>query len=419
MNSRELNLSGYSDHRELLAQRYTRAGKSLFVIALPIHLIPSHMPQPDPDEPFEGNRKVNPKRASDFSDYWRQNKKWATPPLLLDTTYPLSADFEVHTTVSGVDFGILRLPHQSESELQILDGQHRILGWSVTAKRVADESRRYRELKLRAEDAGDMAKIVEVDHLLVRLDAERERLRSEYVTVEILEGVTLDDHKQYFHDIATNAKGITKSLTASFDRRKVVNRVSQSLIENHPLLKQNVELESDTVRGRNENWISGKNVTDIVTAVTLGMGRTMTAKREAEADEEAIVRVATAFFDAIVQEFPVLAEIASGDRRPNSLRGNSLLASPTVLRAMAGAYYGIAVDDRSGPPTVTHGGDRRMRKLMKDLALRMPLPIDDGWWATGLFDTRQSEAPGSRTQNLKELAAKFTELSLAPSPSLN
>ena len=34
-----LNLSGYEDQKELLAQRYTRAGKSLFVVALPLHLV--------------------------------------------------------------------------------------------------------------------------------------------------------------------------------------------------------------------------------------------------------------------------------------------------------------------------------------------------------------------------------------------
>lgn len=405
MTMREFNLSGYDDRKELLAQRYIRAGKSLFVVALPIYLISTHLPLPDPDEPFEGNRKVSPKRASDFSDYWRSNTKWATPPLLLDTTYPLSEDFDVQSTVSGVDFGILRLPHSSESELQILDGQHRILGWAITAKRIVEESRRARELKLRADDRGDAVKSAEAADTIELLDKERGRLRSEYVTVEVLEGVTLDDHKQYFHDIATNAKGITKSLTASFDRRKVINRVAQVLIEEHPLLKDHVELESDTVRGRNENWISGKNVTDIVSAVTLGLGRTMTSKREKDADEAAIVAVAVAYFDALSEEFDDLGSIADGEVSPSDLRGRSLLASPTIVRGLSGAYHDIAVEERDGILVISPSGDRRMRKLMAGLSDRMGVPVEAGWWETGLFEARTSEAPGSRTQNIKDLAS--------------
>lgn len=81
----EIQLSGYEDSKQLMAQRYNRGGKSLFIIALPLHLISTHMPVPDPDQPFEGNRRVDTKHASDFARYWRTNVRWATPPLLLST----------------------------------------------------------------------------------------------------------------------------------------------------------------------------------------------------------------------------------------------------------------------------------------------------------------------------------------------
>ena len=226
MTTESFTLSGYDDSRELLAQRYHRAGKSLFVVALPIHLIPTHMPIPDPDEAFEGNRTVNAARAVAFGQYWRENVKWATPPLLLDTTYPLSEDFELKATVAGVDFGVLRLPYNSETELLILDGQHRILGWTLVARKVSEELRRARDRLLTAETSASTSELEAARSAVEELRAVQIRLRSEYVTVEILEGVTLEDHKQYFHDIATNAKGITKSITASFDQRNAVNRVA-------------------------------------------------------------------------------------------------------------------------------------------------------------------------------------------------
>ena len=67
-----LTLSGYDDRKQLLAQRFTRDGKSLFVVALPIHLVATHLPVPDPNQPFEGNRRVNETHATKFGEYWRE-----------------------------------------------------------------------------------------------------------------------------------------------------------------------------------------------------------------------------------------------------------------------------------------------------------------------------------------------------------
>ena len=183
MDVEHFSLSGYDDRKELLAQRYNRAGKSLFVIALPLHLIPTHMPIPDPAKPFEGNRTVNVRHATEFAAYWRQNQKWATPPLLLDTTFPLAKDFEPRFETGGVEFGVVRLPHNSAVELQILDGQHRILGWKIAADQVSDELRKGRESHLRATEQGDPISIQTWSSNLESLGRLQERLRREYVTV--------------------------------------------------------------------------------------------------------------------------------------------------------------------------------------------------------------------------------------------
>lgn len=404
MTHEYLNLSGYEDRKELLAQRYHRAGKSLFVIALPIHLIPSHMPIPDPDEPFEGNRTVSTTRAAAFGEYWRQNVKWATPPLLLDTLVPLSEEFEPRSTVSGVDFGIVRLPHNSSSGLQILDGQHRILGWTIAARKIGEELKRAREDELRAGDRGGTALEIAI-HTRTRLQAEQDRLRNEYVTIEILEGVTLDDHKQYFHDIATNAKGITKSLTASFDRRSPINRVAMDVAEQHSLLKDRIDFETDTVRGRNENWISGKNLTDVVTALTVGTGLSMTVRRRRLIKDDAVSAVVISFFDALQDQFGHLQQIADDELDTPTLRTSSLLGSPTILRGFAGAYHDVAVDTSTeGSPQVLPAGHERMKRLFAALADQMSLPITDAWYDTGLFPNRESAAPGSKAQELRDMA---------------
>jgi hypothetical protein len=409
MTAETMILSGYDDRKELLAQRYHRAGKSLFVVALPIYLIQTHMPIPDPDQAFEGNRTVSVSRATAFGQYWRENVKWATPPLLLDTTYPLSEEFELKATVAGVDFGVLRLPYNSETELQILDGQHRILGWTLTARRVSEELKRAREGLLNAEKRGNPADIDFARRAVDELRAQQARLRDEYVTVEILEGVTLEDHKQYFHDIATNAKGITKSITASFDRRNAVNRVAMDVAQTHELLVDKVDGETDAVRGQNPHWISNKNLTDVVTVLALGTGTSMTAPRKKLMKDEHLETVASAFFTALADEFGDLRRLADGELTPKELRSKSLLGSPTILRALAGAYHAIAIDDATmGSPRLVPNGDARMRKLFGQLSDQMGLPISDEWFATGLFDLRTSQAPGSKTQELKELAQRVT-----------
>ncbi len=406
MTVEQFTLSGYDDRKELLAQRYNRAGKSLFVIALPLHLIPTHMPIPDPAKPFEGNRTVNVKHASEFGEYWRQNSKWATPPLLLDTTFPLAKDYVPHAAVAGVEFGVVKLPHNSAAELQILDGQHRILGWTIVASRIAEESRAAREKLLRARETDDPLSIQVAEAAVAKLTALQDRLRKEYVTVEILEGVSLDDHKQYFHDIAVNAKGITKSLTTSFDRRSLVNRVAVELAGQHPLLQNQVEFETDRVAGRNENFVSGRNVADLIRAVTVGVGGQLTRRKEDALKEATVQQMVEQFLDALSESFPDLGNVATGDLHPVDLRDKSLLGSPTVLRTLAGAYHLLAVDKRDEEnPYVSTVGDGKARKLFEALSDRMALPIDDAWYATGFFPERSSKAPSSRSQDLKALTA--------------
>lgn len=407
MTVEELSLSGYDDRKELLAQRFNRAGKSLFVIALPLHLIPTHMPIPDPTKPFEGNRTVNAKHAADFGEYWRENVKWATPPLLLDTTFPLAHDFEPRASVAGVEFGVVKLPHNSQHELQILDGQHRILGWTVVANRIAEEMKSAREKLLRAKQLEDPLAIRVAETSVAKLTQLQERLRKEYVTVEILEGVTLEDHKQYFHDIAVNAKGITKSLTAGFDQRQLVNRVAMQLVEGHDLLRGRVDTETDNVRGRNENFVSARNVTDIVKAITVGMGGAWNRRKEDAFKEEALRQMVEQFLDTLLECFPDLQRVVEGEIQPRELREESLLGSATILRVLAGAYHALAVDKRDEEnPYVSHAGDAKARRLFTELAPRMAFPIDPGWYATGYFPEPSSKAPSSRAQDLKGLTAE-------------
>ena len=265
---------------------------------------------PDPEEPFEGNRRVNITHATKFGQYWRENAKWATPPMLLDTTYPLSKDFIPKFAAGGVEFGVLRLPHNSANELEILDGQHRILGWKIVSERIISESKRAREDLQLAKEVENKEGVHFLKEQVERLEADLARMRQEYITLEILEGITLAEHKQMFHDIAANARGITKSVTVSFDRRNVMNRVAMTLAEEQPLLVDRVDFEKDRVTGGNENLISGRNLVDLVKHAAVGIDGRMTVRREKSFSESGIEKIATHFLSAMQECFPR----HSGDR---------------------------------------------------------------------------------------------------------
>ncbi|MGM1028979.1 MAG: DNA sulfur modification protein DndB [Actinomycetota bacterium] len=402
----ELQLSGYESSKQLVAQRYHRDGKSVFVIALPIHLVPTHLPMPNPDEPFEGNRTVNVSHAVKFGEYWRDNRLWAAPPLLMDTMYPLSQSFEKQFGAGGVEFGIISLPHNSKDELQILDGQHRIFGWADALRKVQGDLTEVREQLQLAKRNEDQTAVNLWSAKLAKLADELERSRSEYVTLEVWEGMTREEHKQAFHDIAVNAKGITKSVTMRFDTRQMLNRIAQTLTESHDLLTDRVELDTDTTRGSNPNWLSGKAVVDIVRSAVLGVEGRMTKARENSFKETPIQQIADKFFDLLLETFTPLRELSDETVSAQELRTASLLGSSTIIRVLAGAFHLVAVNNEDmDKPFVTTAGFDKMKSLFKALDVEMGLPINDGWFATGVFADKESKAPSSRSQDLRKLSA--------------
>lgn len=394
-----------------MAQRFNREGRSMFVVSLPLHLVATHLPIPDPDEPFEGNRRVNYAHAARFGQYWRDNTDWGCPPMLMDTLHPLSDSFESKFAAGGVEFGVVRLPHNSADAIDILDGQHRVLGWKIITDRIHGDYKIAAERLRKAKQSGDVEGQKHAQEAVDKHMQELARLENEFITIEILEGVSLDEHKQLFHDIATNAKGITKSITMSFDRRNVMNRVAMSLAEEHPLLEDRTDFEKDRVAGRNPNFLSGRNVVDIVKAANIGIDGRMTVRREKTFTDPSVERIAEAYFDALVECFPDLEALTDDDRDadPLDLRDSSLLASPTILRILAGVFHNIAVDS-SDPdkPILYVPGVEQVKTLYRDLAPHMGLPIADEWFATDYFPEKDSKAPSSRAQDLKGLTDLVT-----------
>ncbi|MGV0397064.1 DNA sulfur modification protein DndB [Corynebacterium suicordis] len=400
----DLNLSGYQPYTEVIAQKTERkSGRKTFIVALPLHLLSQYVPIPDPDRPFPGNRRVQKRHAEKFGEYWRENETWAAPPLLLDTTAPLDEDFEVKFRAAGVEIGVLKIYQSASSQFAILDGQHRILGWKLVGDRMARELKNARadlqlEIQRGDEEAQDNAQ-KKIDRIL---EGQR-RFESEYVTLEIMQGVSDEDHKQAFNDIATNARGITKSVTASFDRRHLVNRVAGDLPDSVDFLRDRVDWEKDRIAGANENLISGKNLADIVRHVAVGIDGRMTVRREEGMSESSVYDHAELFFKTLLDSFPQLRQLDNEEISPGELREKDMIMSATILRILAGVFHILAVDitDESSPQ-IDGAGLEKTKKLFQKLSKQTSLPVNDQWMATGFFG-ENAKAPSSRAQDLRGL----------------
>lgn len=404
------HLSGYSDTRQVLATRFVRStGREVFVLALPLSLVPSALPKPDPDEPFEGNRTVSPPHARKFADYWMENEKWTCPPIMLDTTRRLT--FHSKFESNGVDLGILELPlNPIGGSLNILDGQHRTLGWNYAAADIAENLDRAHNRLLQSERLQNEIGVKEASVEFQRWQDLADRMKREFVTIELVTGISLEDHKQAFADITNNARGISKSKTVEFDSTSVINRVTREIADTHVLLAERVDFELDRVAGaRNENFVSARNVSDIVRTVALGIKGRMTKPRERIYRDPLIYGLADAYFDVLVEAFPVLDAVANEDLAPMDLRRDSLLASPTILRVLAGVFHNIAVEMEGDVPSLSPSGKERAIKFFELLAPFMSAPVKEGdvWVETGFFEAG-AMAPSSRSQDLAGLTDVIT-----------
>jgi hypothetical protein len=89
------------------------------------------------------------------------------------------------------------------------------------------------------------------------------------------------EFQQMFYDIANNALGITASVQARFDTRKIANRVLQDVLL-HPLLMDRVDLENDRLGRTNPNLLTAKHVADLVRILAVGLEGRISRRLEAE-----------------------------------------------------------------------------------------------------------------------------------------
>ena len=390
---------------DVVAQRSCRASGHLYVFALPLSRVPDFVPVPVVGQRSEGNRLLDVRHARDFGAYWKQNAKWAVPPLLLDTPHSLDAWFEPTLTAGGLEAGVLQLPEPAISGLQILDGQHRAYGWAEVRASFAERASVLSERLGRARAAGDSPAVEAALHEIADVQHLAGRLATEQVTIEVLDRIDADDHRQWFFDIAANAKGITKSLTAAFDQRSAINRATIRLADDYPLLEGMVEREAARVGPRAAELLSVAQLVTLTETSVLGIDNWVRSVYANALEEDAVYDVAATALDTLFDGFDALRDVAEGNDGATAvrLRERSLLGSITVLRVLVGLFHKATVSVHDAKYAVDEDAADRVADFFRELSAHMDGQLPDALWGSGAFETRLSRSPRARRQEIKAL----------------
>lgn len=404
INVDPLRLSKPQDSSTYLAIKTVQGGRPVYTTRVPLLDLPTILPVPDPNNVDKDNRKVDRLHAKQFGEYLDTKQDWVAPALLARDGG--GCTFEKLDELGAVGYLTVPWAIGGISSLRTIDGQHRVLGVSIEKQRITDA--------INGIDR-EMSRKVSTDKA-AKLEAEREklvsqmnRLKTEFVGLDIYVEPDPIKSQQMFVDVADNAKGISSAVRARFDSYKVANRTLSDVID-HPLLKGRVDAEQDRMTLKNPNLLGAKHVADITRAVIAGAGGRISKKAEQTLTDGEVIEQVKDFLDVISNAFSDLAAITEDDptaerklgelTMSQELRRTSLLGSVGMLRVLAGVFREL----RSGDNPVELDD---ITEFFKRLDPHMASPVADSsiWRTTAANDDFEpnAAAPIMRTQNIVHL----------------
>lgn len=403
---------------DFMATRKKQGGRWVYHFDPSVAQLIANVDAPPMDVEQEDNRIVVGSRCRDFAAYLDATPHWAIPSVMLWTPHGTVQFVEIpELSRGGMQVGILKIDWNMRYLIRILDGQHRIGGFHIWMRLKQEAFRKAEEHLAAVINSGDQLMIDEAKARRVKTKEAMNNATLNFVGADLLEVDSVKEAKQAFAHIANNAKGMTKSVTTAFDSSKVVNRVTQKLVLEmpHPVLENRVEWHKDKFGGANPHLLSAKNVADIVRATYVGsVGRISKAHELPGVADSPMYTTAKHFFTALQEAFPDVM----GD--PVELRKNSLLGSPTMLRALAGAWHILTTDrDAKGKSVNPRMSRDEVTAFFTRLAPHMQAPVTSGnpWLTTGNFREISDGDPGlmapeSKQQDLKALPERIANWAL-------
>ncbi len=426
--------SGYKRTDDFIGSETRQLGLHQMHLRLSLGAVTDWVERPDPDRPYEHNRRIDVRHAKDFAHYLLRGAKDHTEehkyqpmiPGISLFTEPEYVDFDCSLELPTERFGTMRV--DKHADVRIWDGQHRILGMHLALEELNEE---IHEAKLHLESAqriyeagSDEAQIIdEAKRRYDELIEARERILS--ISVPITLTLTSDRKRvaAIFSDLNDKQKGMSSSVVARLDDRIVFNRVASD-IRTHDYLEDLVDDERDTTTASNVNWISLRDLAGLGKLVWLGYGGRWNDSREDEADDRQIKEQLADFLEILVSAFPDLRQVLKERTlEPKDLRGKgsnpSLLSSSTTIKALAVAYHDLL--EGTGFSTSNKGRVSRVEGLEPmtsdeiEERFRTKVPsmdsgksLDQRWKDTGVFED-PFVAPTARGANVRTLATKILE----------
>lgn len=278
----------------------------------------------------------------------------------------------------------------------------------------------------------------ELEDKLAAAEALIQRCAHETITVEIVMGVPLNLHKNWFTTVTDEATGINKSQRARLDLINKSSIVAKHIVGLHPLLKGDIGSgtgkclridESNTHAKKSSAAIFGlDNIRVVIKNLAWSAYEKESPRRERKMREEALADQGINFFDLLCSEVVHFKKLLPGDTTGytgKNFRKETLYSSPTFLRALAGAYHALALKIVADPDPRIEGGEtlevnldgvKKFSELLRNLNPYMDfkretdgtLFVDPLWRKTGLF-RKSGLAPQSGFQELKLLADLLIE----------
>jgi len=373
---------------EFNATKHRMGGRDVYSFTVPLAQLSTLAPVPNPDQPFPGNRRVNPKHGHLFGRYIRETFTWVAPPILLRVSEHAVAFMPEASKSDGVTRGKVTIDTGSTpgENVGIIDGQHRVFGIHHT----------FEKLETDREDAETQQ--------MEMIDEVMNRLQQESITVELFVEDRQDKYEQMFFDIAEKPLKMRKGIKIRFNHEDPLDYMLIKILSQHPLLNKHVDEEQDRVAGSSLYLLPLSAVQTLAKGSMAGIGgfsgMTVDSWMKNVDDMEARFEE---YLDALVESFPKLRAFTEGEGDAPLLRQTSLLGSATMLRYLAMAFGELRNDGKSAREIVAH---------YKRLDPHMVAPVtEDSIWQEHLPNVFPlgAKAGSSRNQDLVAAASMLVE----------
>jgi DGQHR domain-containing protein len=373
---------------EFSATKHRMGGRDVYSFTVPLAQLSSLAPVPNPDQPFPGNRRVNPRHGGLFGQYIRERYDWVAPPILLRIPeYAVSFSAEASKS-DGVIRGKISIDtgNTPGDHVGIIDGQHRVYGIHHTFEKL-DRDR----------ESAEVQQMEMIDEVM-------NRLKQESITVELFVEDRQEKYEQMFFDIAENPLKMRKGIKIRFNNQDPLDRMIMMVLSQHELLAKNIDEEQDRVAGASQYLLPLSAVQTLAKGSMAGLGgfSGVTADTWTK-DPDSMKSRFEEFLDVLVESFPKLRKFSEDEGDAPLLRQTSLLGSATMLRYLAMAFGELRNDGKEPLEIAAH---------FKRLNSHMLAPItEDSIWQEYLPNVFPlgAKAGSSRNQDLVAAASMLVE----------